>query len=157
MFNLIRAGFKKFPPHSEERRRLKHVLGEYFCAYQEVRLIEEARLEAKKRGATLIYRNEDGGFSLHLPDTPTTRNLRLKKIIMKKREIYRKLAPKNKIDKIQAVSKTKCRRKLTRYFSSEDRADKFLNPMFFKQPPPTNHGEQAKNQSDNDLGALLHK
>ena len=58
---------------------MKQVLGEYFCAYQEVRMVEEARLEAKRRGATLIYRNENGGFSLELPDTPTTANPRLKK------------------------------------------------------------------------------
>lgn len=93
LFIKIRNAFQKNPPHSDERKMLKLVLGEYLCAYQEVRLIDKANRKAQKQGATLIYRDEDGEFSLYHPETPTTANKRLGAIVSTKRELYRAIAP----------------------------------------------------------------
>lgn len=54
-------------PHSRERKRAKFLLGEHLCAYHEACLIEDARLEARKRGGWLVYRDYLNGFSLVPP------------------------------------------------------------------------------------------
>lgn len=88
MYEVLQEGFKKHPPHSTENRALKKILGDYLCAYQEVRLIEEARKAAESQGKVLIYRDKDGLFSLDHPKTPSTRVAEQKKIIMAKRALY---------------------------------------------------------------------
>lgn len=103
MYEKLKQKFNDFAPHSNERRLLKSVLGEYLCAYQEVRLIELAEQQAADKGEVLIYRDEDGKFSLYHPDTPHIANDRLKKIVMAKRDLYKSLAP-NKSTHITKLS-----------------------------------------------------
>lgn len=93
MYNLIKNALREHPPHSKKRRRIKAILGEYFCSYQEVRLIDIAADKAREQNAVLIYRDEDGLFCLTHPDTPTTKNTRLGEIIRLKRQVYTELAP----------------------------------------------------------------
>ncbi len=102
MFEKLKDGFKKFAPHSPERKNLKLMLGEYLCAYHEVRLIAEAEQKAKSMGAVLIYRDEHGSFarnekgSIELnipPDTPHTANKRLCPLIMAERKLNEALSP----------------------------------------------------------------
>ncbi len=88
LYAKMQEMLKKNPPHSAERKRVILILEEYFCAYQEMRLITEAARIASERGEVLIYRDEDGGFSLEPPDTPSTRVSRLHDFIMNKREQY---------------------------------------------------------------------
>ena len=94
LYEKIKSGFESFDVHSQERENLELMLGEYLCAYQEVRLIDKANRKAEKSGKVLIYRNENGKFSLYHPETPTTGNKRLNAVIKAKRALYEALAPK---------------------------------------------------------------
>lgn len=55
-------------PHSQERKTAKFLLGEHLCAYHEACLIEDARLEARRRDGWLIYRDAYGGYGLVPPE-----------------------------------------------------------------------------------------
>ena len=72
-YDKLRELFKKHPPHSDERRAVKAMLGEYLCAYHEVRLQDKAQEIVEKLGqkagqpTAIIYRTELGGFSLTRP------------------------------------------------------------------------------------------
>jgi len=63
-FSDIRKAFLKYGPHTSERKSLETLLGQYLCAYQEVRLVEEARIKAKEQGAVLVYKDSKGQFQL---------------------------------------------------------------------------------------------
>lgn len=63
----FQEGFRKYAPHTQGYRCLKYLLGEYLCAFHEVRLIEKAKELAKEQGAILIYRDEYGQFCLQPP------------------------------------------------------------------------------------------
>ncbi len=67
--NLYRQAFDRFPLGSKQRVSLERILGEYFCGYQEARLIELAREQAHASGNVLIYRQNDGTFGFDVPKT----------------------------------------------------------------------------------------
>ena len=64
LYLKFQAAIKSTKPHSKEREHYQTLLTEHLISYQEVCLIEEARVAAEKSGSTLIYRSETGGFSL---------------------------------------------------------------------------------------------
>lgn len=72
-YDKLQALFMKHGPHSKENRAVKAILGEFLCAYHEVRLQEKAQELAEKMGeeqhvkTVLIYRTEYGFFSLTRP------------------------------------------------------------------------------------------
>ncbi len=75
-YGLDRTLFEKFKtailetkPHTEENRRYKILLTEHLINFQEVGLIEEARIAAEKQGKVLLYRNSNGGFGLFPSET----------------------------------------------------------------------------------------
>ncbi len=111
MYKKLQQGFNDFAPHSEKRKNLIHVLGEYLCAYQEVRLIDIANHSAKQQGAVLIYRDENGKFSLYLPETPHTAIKRTNSIVMAKRKLYGQLA-RDKTHKITTLTAEYIKEKL---------------------------------------------
>ena len=111
MYEKLQKGFNDFPPHSDERKSLTLLLGEYLCAYHEVRLIDEAREEAEKNGKILIYRDEDGKFSLKHPATPHTAVKRLHKLVMFERGIFESLSA-NKSQRTVALTPEQIKAKL---------------------------------------------
>ena len=130
MYNKLQSGFRKFPPHSEERLSLEKVLAEYLCAYQEVRMIDKARRKAEKSGAVLIYRDEDGKFSLYHPRTPHTANKSLYPIVMAKRALYELLSP-NRTGQITVLSQTQLNAKLTVALPGETNAQREMEQVRF--------------------------
>lgn len=96
VYEKLQKHFQEFSPHSDERKQLELVLGEYLCAYQEVRLIAIAKEKAEAEGAILIYRNEDGGFSLDLPATPTTAVKYYHDFTVAQRQLYEALSTSQK-------------------------------------------------------------
>jgi hypothetical protein len=66
-YNELKRLFQTYPPHSEQRSYLKQLLGEYLCAFYEVRLFNKAEELAREMGAILIYQDENG-FTLQPPD-----------------------------------------------------------------------------------------
>ncbi len=75
-YGLDRNLFEKFKtailgskPHTPENRRYKDLLTEHLINFQEVGLIEEARIAAEKQGKVLLYRNSNGGFGLFPSET----------------------------------------------------------------------------------------
>lgn len=67
LFNLFKQKLLTAGPHTKEGEKVRLLLAEHLCAYQEAHLIENARLEARERSAWLIYRDRTGGFSLVPP------------------------------------------------------------------------------------------
>lgn len=118
MYKKIQTGLQNFAPHSTRRKHLKRVLGEYFCAYQEVRMIALAREQANREGAVLLYRDEDGLFALEHPDTPTMANRRLRPLVNAERKLYRALSPDKK-HSIQSLTKTDARARLAKEIPDE--------------------------------------
>ncbi|MCE5317444.1 MAG: ankyrin repeat domain-containing protein [Parachlamydia sp.] len=69
VYESLRRLILKYAPHTPAQKAVKAMLGEYLCAYHEVRLQEKA-LELLKDihpGSVLIYRSEIGGFTLTRP------------------------------------------------------------------------------------------
>lgn len=69
VYVILQRLILKYAPHTPEQKALKAMLGEYLCAYHEVRLQEKAvgLLKDKHPGSVLIYRSEVGGFTLTRP------------------------------------------------------------------------------------------
>ncbi len=106
MYDAIQNAFKTFPPHSVERKNVIKSLGDYLCAFNEVRLVDKAQNLAREQNSVLIYRDEDGYFSLELADTPTTANKRLAPIIEAERELYKTIAD-GRSKSLQTISRDK--------------------------------------------------
>lgn len=66
-YQLFRQILKAHAPHTESNKYAKALLGEYLCAFHEVRLIEKAEQLAREQEAILIYRDEYGQFALQPP------------------------------------------------------------------------------------------
>ncbi len=64
LYEKFKNELLKHAPHTKERRHIVQLLTEHLISYYEVCLIEEARVTAEKLGGVLIYRNDQGGFSL---------------------------------------------------------------------------------------------
>ncbi len=65
LYEKFKAAFQQHLPHTPGNKAVKELLGEWLCAYHEVRLIDIAKTEAEKQGGVLIYRTING-FSLDL-------------------------------------------------------------------------------------------
>lgn len=66
-YEKFRKGLLENQPHTDKYNKFKTLLGEALCSYQEVRLIDIARMEAERRGGVLIYRGVAGQFSREMP------------------------------------------------------------------------------------------
>lgn len=106
MYDAVQNAFKTFPPHSVERKNVIKSLGDYLCAFNEVRLVDKAQNLAREQNSILIYRDEDGYFSFELADTPTTANKRLAPIIEAERELYKTIAD-GRSKSLQTISRDK--------------------------------------------------
>jgi hypothetical protein len=104
MYKILQDNFNLYAPHSDERRKLIHLLGDYLSAFHEVRLIEKARSLAAAKGEILIYRNEDGLFSLNHPETPSTRVTALNSFIKAKRDLYLAIGTLNKSHQVKSIA-----------------------------------------------------
>jgi ankyrin repeat protein len=69
LFEQFRKAILDTKPHTEENRRYKTLLTEHLICFQEVGLIEEARIAAERQGKILLYRNSNGGFGLFPSET----------------------------------------------------------------------------------------
>ena len=69
LFEQFRKAILDTKPHTEENRRYKTLLTEHLINFQEVGLIEEARIAAERQGKVLLYRNSNGGFGLFPSET----------------------------------------------------------------------------------------
>lgn len=67
LYEKFQEAMQDSKPHSKERKDITRLLTAHLVSYQEVCLIEEAQIAARKLDPTaiLIYRNEYGGYSLH--------------------------------------------------------------------------------------------
>lgn len=72
LYLLFQTAMKQTKPHTQARKNLKLLIGEWLCYVHELRLIKEAQTIANSRNAFLIYHsNEKNQFSFELPvDTP---------------------------------------------------------------------------------------
>jgi hypothetical protein len=82
---------------------------------REVRLIHEAESAAHRSGKILIYRDEDGGFSLTPPVAPSTANKRLAPEIMAERALLKKLTDNLGTVGIQSLSEIKFNERVTNW------------------------------------------
>jgi len=92
MYQALQQAFEEYAPHSIERKNVIKSLGDYLCAYNEVRLVAKAERLARTNNQVLIYRDENGFFSLNLPKTPSTASKRLGGIIEAERALYKTIA-----------------------------------------------------------------
>ncbi|MDP3268880.1 MAG: hypothetical protein Q8M40_07505, partial [Legionella sp.] len=92
MYQALQKVFEEFAPHSIERKNVIKSLGDYLSAYNEVRLVAKAERLARTNNQVLIYRDENGFFSLNLPETPSTASKRLGGIIKAERTLYQTIA-----------------------------------------------------------------
>lgn len=106
MYAALQNAFKTYSPHSEGRKNVIKSLGDYLCAFNEVRLVDKAQKLARAQNSVLIYRDEDGYFSFGLADTPTTANKRLGPIIEAERELYKAIA-NGRSKSLQTISRDK--------------------------------------------------
>lgn len=106
MYKALQNAFTTFAPHTVERKNVIKSLGDYLSAYNEVRLVEKAQNLARSQNSVLIYRDEDGNFSLDLADTPTTANKRLAPIIKAERALYTTIAAGRTVA-LQTISRDK--------------------------------------------------
>ncbi len=134
MYDVFKQAFQASKPHTEKRKQLKRILGEYLCAFHEVKLLDQAKKMAEKLGKILIYRSEDGGFSLDVPDTPHTANTRLCPIINEKRKLYRKLTPDKAANKTRLLKFAETKRKLFESLSDE-KGRQELDRLFTSKAP----------------------
>jgi hypothetical protein len=73
LYNLFKKDILASPPHSDKRRSVKLLLGEWLSIYHEVRLLREIVHRVKDDGRLLLYRGLDMPFRFSPPDV-TTRN-----------------------------------------------------------------------------------
>lgn len=71
LYTLFKTEFAKSKPHSPERRSVKLLLGEWLCAYHEVRLMREVVSQVVEQGRILIFRDLSGEFRFTPPDVRT--------------------------------------------------------------------------------------
>lgn len=67
LFEKFKESLKNAKPHTKEMTEFKQRLGEWLCSFHEVKMIELAREEARRRGGVLIYRGVGTSFSLSPP------------------------------------------------------------------------------------------
>lgn len=60
LYKKFKKAFQDHLPHTPGNKSVKKLLGEWLCAYNEVKLIEMAMSEAYERGGVLIYRSING-------------------------------------------------------------------------------------------------
>lgn len=65
LFKIFKTKIFESPPDSEEHKLAKRILTMHLISFQEVCLIEEAKIAADNLGGVLVYRNEYGGFGLY--------------------------------------------------------------------------------------------
>ena len=68
LYRQFRKLLQENPPHTPGNKSVKKLLGEWLCAFHEVRLIDVARNAAEMNGGILIYRDIHGNFSLDLTE-----------------------------------------------------------------------------------------
>ncbi|WP_298624378.1 hypothetical protein [uncultured Legionella sp.] len=104
MYSALQKAFEELAPHSQERKNVIKSLGDYLSAFNEVRLVDKAQNLAIAQNSVLIYRDENGYFSLDLSDTPSTANKRLAPIIGAERELYKAIA-EGRTKALQTISR----------------------------------------------------
>lgn len=92
LYRKFYRALKRAKPHSPEMKALETTIGEWLCSYQEVKLINIAFEESKKRGGVLIYQDVEGTFSFMPPIDSVNRNAsnmteQIKKPIKEKQRI----------------------------------------------------------------------
>ena len=146
MYKVLQDGFKEHAPHTAENRNLKSILGDYLCAYHEVRLIEEARKAAEAQGKILIYRDQDGLFSLDHPATPSTAVKENVNLINAQRELYRALA-NIKTAKVKVIEKDDFKERIEKggeNLTKEKKKIEYLRFFDSKQKIPADPKKYAK-------------
>lgn len=130
LYLKFQAAIQSTKPHSKEREHYEALLTEHLISYQEVCLIEEARIAAEKSGSTLIYRSETGGFSLfpcQLVTGNNTKNETQKTVVDAKEQFIstnrtkRKSGASDDSDIFPASKRTK--------LAKNDSAESFLNNL----------------------------
>lgn len=76
LYLLLQTAMKQTKPHTQARKNLKLLIGEWLCYFHEIRLIKEAQAAATNHGGFLVYHdNEKNQFSFEIPiDTPMRNN-----------------------------------------------------------------------------------
>jgi hypothetical protein len=95
MYEIFGTAIKNSAPHSPENQNAKTILGEWLCAFHEVRILKELTARVVSMGGVILYHNSNG-FSEHLPPVVDAND-------EQKTMIRRGNTDKNRVEKLKRV------------------------------------------------------
>ena len=167
IYNLFKQAFSKVKPHTPGMTNFKKILGEWLCAYHEVRLIEKARQSIEQKNGILIYRNEEGVFQFNAPSSNNLNKLNdngesIRDIIEEQKILREKLCtdvPNFENDTICVSNQNRTEKSEDLYFQKFIeciRANKYSELKDMVKPEEFYHKRFVYDSDNNVQGTALH-
>jgi hypothetical protein len=99
MYQIFGEAIKNSTPHSPENHNAKTILGEWLCAFHEVKILRELTARVINMGGVILY-HDANGFSEHVPAVIDSRNEQKSALRMENPGQNKKKDLKKTIDKI---------------------------------------------------------